>query len=313
MEDTPILIYLAISNETRTDTNLLRQQGSLGGLDPLAKDGEDNPYAHNKSEKVVTILLKSQDFNQNRASNQIGLEEIKPSKKNGRVVYQITQVLADFIIELSSTREDKKESNEWTLSMVGVSNQMGREARIILEGLDGVMIEQSLYIANRNEVGQGVGAKVLTTKSDSQLVIGQGKAWEKAAYFAKLTLMQVPWEQNSWADLLSKLASTKRPRNNRLLSHHRERKDLLYGPHFIMDGSVLGLLAKGYTTNRPFRSKGVKNGGHQVCCRTQRLYKQGFSYPLLKCLSSLEIEYIMKEALKASVELILKDKPSPTK
>ncbi|RDY13274.1 hypothetical protein CR513_01824, partial [Mucuna pruriens] len=66
----------------------------------------------------------------------------------------------------------------------GVSNQKGNGAGVILDGLDDIMIEQSLcfeFRASNNQVkyeallaemrlAKKLGAHVLTAKSDSQLV-----------------------------------------------------------------------------------------------------------------------------------------------
>ncbi|RDX62708.1 hypothetical protein CR513_58929, partial [Mucuna pruriens] len=58
--------------------------------------------------------------------------------------YVKAQILVDFIVELTPTREVEQPSKGWTLSVDGASNQRGSRARVILEGLDEVLIEQSL-------------------------------------------------------------------------------------------------------------------------------------------------------------------------
>ncbi|RDX88404.1 hypothetical protein CR513_30003, partial [Mucuna pruriens] len=75
----------------------------------------------------------------------------------------------------------------WFLLMDGASNQMRSGAGVILEGPNGVLIEQSLHFEFRTSNNQAeyevllVGmrlakdleAKVLTAKSDSKLMTGQ--------------------------------------------------------------------------------------------------------------------------------------------
>ena len=58
------------------------------------------------------------------------------------------QVFADFVVELSSGDAPPEGSVfRWVLSVDGSSNQQGSGARVILEGPNGVLIEQSLRFA----------------------------------------------------------------------------------------------------------------------------------------------------------------------
>ena len=52
------------------------------------------------------------------------------------------QAMADFVAELKSPEEQVK--GEWTLYVDGSSNKRGSGAGIILQGPDGVQVEQSL-------------------------------------------------------------------------------------------------------------------------------------------------------------------------
>lgn len=78
------------------------------------------------------------------------------------------------------------QSWEWTLSVDGASNVKGSGAGIVLEGPDGLLLEQSLHFgfkASNNQVeyeamiawmnlAKEMGACELKIKSDSQLVTG---------------------------------------------------------------------------------------------------------------------------------------------
>jgi ribonuclease HI len=144
------------------------------------------------------------------------------------------------------TSPPQEEDNlPWTLSVDGASNIRGSRADIVLEGPDGVLIEQSLRFAFKASNNQAeyealiAGMKLakemevtdLRAKSDSQLVTNQvsgeyqtkdpqlikylEKVQNLASQFKHFELIYVPREQNARADLLSKLANTKKPRNNR--------------------------------------------------------------------------------------------------
>ncbi|XP_068474809.1 uncharacterized protein [Phaseolus vulgaris] len=149
------------------------------------------------------------------------------------------QVFADFVVELSSGAAPSEGSGfRWILSVDGSSNQQESGAGVILEGPNGVLIEQSLrfaFKASNNQaeyealivgmlLAREMGARSLMAKSDSMLVIGQvtrefqAKDPQMAAYleyvhtlktsFAEFELIHVPREQNARADLLAKLASS---------------------------------------------------------------------------------------------------------
>jgi hypothetical protein len=97
-----------------------------------------------------------------------------------------SQVLADFVLELTTPSEELS-LEPWILSVDGASNLRGSRAGIVLEGPNGVMIEQSLRFAFRASNNQAeyealiAGMKLakemevtdLRAKSDSQLITNQ--------------------------------------------------------------------------------------------------------------------------------------------
>ena len=124
------------------------------------------------------------------------------------------------------------------LSVNGSSNQQGSGVGVILEGPDGLLIEQAIrfaFKASNNQaeyealitgmmLAKEKGTKGLLAKSDSLLVRGQ-VTWEyqakdpqMVAYleyvqilkesFEVFELVHIPREQNARADLLAKLASS---------------------------------------------------------------------------------------------------------
>jgi len=149
------------------------------------------------------------------------------------------QMYADFMVELA-LKDPQPDPNDfqWVLSVDGSSNQQGNGVGIILEGPSRLLIKQALrfvFKANNNQVeyealiarmllAKEFGARSLLVKSDSLLVTGQVtseyqvKDPQLASYFRYVMLLKaafsmfelvhVPREQNSRADLLSKLASS---------------------------------------------------------------------------------------------------------
>jgi len=124
------------------------------------------------------------------------------------------------------------------LSVDRSSNQQGSRVGVILDGPNGLLIEQALQFAfkasnNQSEyealivgmlLAKEIGAQSLLAKSDSLLVTGQVKGEYQAkdplmaAYlvyvqvlkgsFAMFELVHVPREKNARADLLAKLVSS---------------------------------------------------------------------------------------------------------
>ncbi|GAU43618.1 hypothetical protein TSUD_185110 [Trifolium subterraneum] len=148
------------------------------------------------------------------------------------------QVLADFVAEMTTSTTSEK--NKWTIFVDGSSNSQGSGAGIILENGDGVLIEVSLGLSfpttnNQAEyeaflaglrLAEDMGAEEIKIFTDSQLVAsqvsGEYKTKEerlleylnlirtKLAKFKETEVKHVPREHNARADVLSKLASTRR-------------------------------------------------------------------------------------------------------
>jgi len=150
-----------------------------------------------------------------------------------------SQIYADFVVELSSAATHQEGAGfRWVISVDGSSNQQGSGVGVILEGPDGLLIEQALrfaFKANNNQaeyealiagmlLAKEMGAKELLAKSDSLLVAGQvtgeyqAKDPQMVAYleyvqvlkesFEVFEIVHVPKEQNARVDLLAKLASS---------------------------------------------------------------------------------------------------------
>ncbi|XP_068476580.1 uncharacterized protein [Phaseolus vulgaris] len=121
------------------------------------------------------------------------------------------QVYADFVAELSPGGEQEVEAgSQWLLSVDGSSNQQGSGAGIVLEGPNGVLIEQALrfaFKASNNQaeyealiagmlLAKEMGVHNLLVKSDSQLITGQvsgdfqAKDPQMAAYLRYVQLLK---------------------------------------------------------------------------------------------------------------------------
>jgi len=182
------------------------------------------------------------------------------------------QIYANFVAELSPGNEQSEEeiSFKRVLSVDGSSNQQGSGAGVILEGSNGLLIEQALRLAFKASNNQAeyealiarmllakeMGARSLLAKSDSQLVTSQvtreyqDKDPQMVVYlsyvqvlrkaFAVFELVHVPREQNARADLLAKLASSSKGGRQRTVI-----QETLKAPRAFVTDNMVGVLQVG--------------------------------------------------------------------
>ncbi|XP_057520889.1 uncharacterized protein LOC130801138 [Amaranthus tricolor] len=147
------------------------------------------------------------------------------------------QALADFIAE-STIPEHPEPNQEWKLNVDGSSTQSASGVGLLIMSSAGVRMERAVrfeFAASINEaeyeallmglkICNEAGAKVLSTFSDSQLIVGQvngefeakddgmkmylQQVKEFVKIFDKFTLVHIPRSQNAQADSLAKLASS---------------------------------------------------------------------------------------------------------
>ncbi|XP_057537976.1 uncharacterized protein LOC130815501 [Amaranthus tricolor] len=147
------------------------------------------------------------------------------------------QALADFIAE-STIPQHHEPSQEWKLYVDGSSTQSASGAGLLIMSSAGVRMERAVrfeFAAFNNEaeyeallmglkICHEAGAKVLSTFSDFQLIVGQVNGEFKAKddgmkmylqqvrkfvkKFDKFTLVDIPRSQNAQADSLAKLTSS---------------------------------------------------------------------------------------------------------
>ncbi|MCH79610.1 gag-pol polyprotein [Trifolium medium] len=155
------------------------------------------------------------------------------------------QALADFVAEMTPPALPNSEADKWTIFVDRASSSTGAGAGIILENGTGTTIEVSLALSfptsnNQAEyeaflaglrLAKDVGAKEIKIFTDSQLVVSQvlGEyqtkndnlqeylrlVQEKIARFHSAEVRHVPRGDNTRADVLSKLASTKKKGGNK--------------------------------------------------------------------------------------------------
>lgn len=164
-----------------------------------------------------------------------------------------------------------------------------------------------------------MGAAELQARSDSQLVTDQvsgeyqAKDPQLAKYlnivralipsFSDFKLTYVPREQNARADLLSKLASTKKPGNNKSViqealqrpSIENEEVLFLQEEYDSWIGPIIYYLEHGTIPSDREQCRKLTKEAARYTIIAGRLYKRGFSTPLLLCLAEGQTDYVLRE------------------
>jgi ribonuclease HI len=240
------------------------------------------------------------------------------------------QVLAEFLAEMTHLGDQNPGS--WTIYVDGSLNTKGSGAGILVENEEGVAIEYSLkfeFPTSNNQAeyeaclggiraAKELGATTITLYSDSQLAVSQ----IKGDYEAKEPLMQkylalvkeslmglskfeirhVPRLENSRADLLTKLASTKSAS-----ALHSVVEEVIPTPGAVLQIddedwriSLKNYIHKGMMFNDQKEAKQVVQKSTQYVVIEGQLFSRGLSTPLLKCIGPLETWYVLAEVHEGS-------------
>ncbi|GAU40562.1 hypothetical protein TSUD_35790 [Trifolium subterraneum] len=244
------------------------------------------------------------------------------------------QVLADFVAEMTTSTPSEK--NKWTIFVDGSLNLQGSGAGIIFENGDGVLIEVSLRLSfptTSNQVeyeaflaglrlAEDMGAEEIKIFTDSQLVASQVSGEyqtkeerlleylnlirTKLAKFKETEVKHVPREHNARADVLSKLASTRR----KIAGNQSLIQETLTKPSIEKTAEVMHVCAINEqswissvynflkSNTLPADSKEATKIRKRACSYVlldDKLYRRGFSIPLLKCVEETRIEFILQE------------------
>ncbi|XP_061353645.1 uncharacterized protein LOC133298397 [Gastrolobium bilobum] len=250
------------------------------------------------------------------------------------------QALTDFIAEITQSPPLENQATETPSSGIcklyvdGSSNAKGSSAGMIVENTDGVALEHSLsfdFNATNNQVeyeamiagllqAKEMDARHLKVFTDAQLVTIQisgeyqtkgplicrylEKVKELIGSFEVVEVEHIRRAENTRADILAKLASTKSPGNNRSVIQHN-----MSSPCIVMSISnppeevaeetwtmpIINYLAEGVLPQDKKEGQKIIRQCTHFCLVKERLYKRGFSTPLLKCLVPDDIQYVIEE------------------
>ncbi|XP_058726390.1 uncharacterized protein LOC131597732 [Vicia villosa] len=277
-----------------------------------------------RTEQPIKQLLARPDMAGRMLRSSLELAEFD-IKYEGRKDLK-AQVLADFMAEMAFPETTNNNARRWTLYVDGASSSSGSGEGTILENGVGTLIEVSLSLSfptsnNQAEyeallaglrLANDLEAEEIEVFTDSQLVVShisgeyQVKSETLAEYltlvrgrlarFRSAKVKHIPREHNSRADILSKLASTRKKGGNKsviqeiLPKPNTKPSCALALVNTIGDASCWMTPVYNYLTSDllPANLKEASVIRRRACSYVlieNRLYGRGFSIPLLKCIT----------------------------
>ncbi|XP_022852947.1 uncharacterized protein LOC111374507 [Olea europaea var. sylvestris] len=223
------------------------------------------------------------------------------------------QALADFVVECAKALEmeatmEPTEPPTWKLFVDGSPGEAGSGAGIVLESLKGHKLNCAVrfsFKASSNaaeyevllaglRLAKKMQVRKLLASSDSQLIVNQ---------FERFELIQVPLLENTHANALSKLVSSKDSELLKVVPIEYLSKPSIFGGEEVLwiEGTPLWMqpiiaYLKDQTlpTSRSEARKLRRRAAHFVL-QEDMLYKRGFALPLLRCVGGEEATYIFRE------------------
>ncbi|XP_068483117.1 uncharacterized protein [Phaseolus vulgaris] len=240
-----------------------------------------------------------------------------------------SQSLVDFTSELQGSLEPDA---TWILYVDGSSSKGGGGAGVVLEGPGSLCIEQSLrfdFKASNNQaeyealiagllLAKDMGARKFECKIDSQLTVGHingeyqvkdslllkyyHRVVDILAKFESVTICHIKREDNSRADMLSKLVNNKQKgrhdtviRKTSFASTVTMEECMTTDREDVYWISEIKNVLEGREAGKECSDLAMRKKASRFVLVGDDLYKRGYSTPLLKCVSKTDAEYILKE------------------
>ncbi|XP_073121236.1 uncharacterized protein [Henckelia pumila] len=244
------------------------------------------------------------------------------------------QILADFLVEMTVTQEESS-TPTLMVYVDGSSTSTGSGAGIVVESPQGDKFQYAikfLFPATNNEaeyealimgikLALSVGAKRLTIHNDSQLIVSQvngnyeAKEDKMLGYLTQVNeilsrldnydVKQIPRMENESADRLAKLASSLANIDNRkitFLTYDKEKTDGSDVTIFCADSEepswkdeLIDYLMQGNLLANQVEARKLRVRAARFTIIDGELYKRGFSFSYLKCLTPAKGKYVLRE------------------
>ncbi|XP_017428795.1 uncharacterized protein LOC108336859 [Vigna angularis] len=219
-------LFLAVSEET-IRAALVQESPEFKLVYFISKTLQDADIRYKQVEKIALVLV-------------VAARRLRPYFKGHQVAVRIDHPIAKILRKPDLMgRIGEEPSQPWKLFIDESTDKIGRGAGVVLEGLNGLLVEQSILfrfeISNNQadyeaviaglELAKDLGATSVECRTYSQLVVGQldesfqtkddqmlwyyHKRKELVKQFQMVEVKHVPKTENTRVDILSKLASSK--------------------------------------------------------------------------------------------------------
>ncbi|XP_022897539.1 uncharacterized protein LOC111411217 [Olea europaea var. sylvestris] len=329
-----LLLYLAVSNEAVSSVIIREEDEHQFSIYYVSKTLLSVETHYPDTEKLaLTLITTSRKL---RPYFQAHLVEVLTNFPLKHAIKR--QAIADFVAkfaiapEMEAAMEPTKPPT-WNLFVDGSSGETGSGAGIILESLEGHKLNCTVRLGFRVSnnaaeyeallaglrLAKEMQIRRLLTSSNSQLMVSQVnrnfvvKDSSMAAYlklvldliphFERFELIQVPRLKKTYADALSKLASSKDSKLLKIVPIERLSKPSIAGGEELlwiestlawMQPIMAYLKDQSLPASRSEARKLRRRTAYFVL-QEDVLYKRDFASPLLPCVEGEEATYILKE------------------
>uniref|UniRef100_A0A2N9GIS8 Integrase catalytic domain-containing protein n=1 Tax=Fagus sylvatica TaxID=28930 RepID=A0A2N9GIS8_FAGSY len=203
------------------------------------------------------------------------------------------QALADFIAEFTSKDDEPTETRDskaprWTVHTDGSSTKNAGGIGIIIKSPEGDIIKRAIRL-QYNTTNNEAEYEALLVGLKTAKILGR---------FDEVKLTRIPREQNTAADQLAKSASSDEPNDEVEIVRHSSLQATEVNPIETETSwmtPIISYLERGTLPDDRHEARKVKVRASRFTMLQGTLYKKGFSFPYLRCLTPAEAEYVLKE------------------
>ncbi|GAU47711.1 hypothetical protein TSUD_177160 [Trifolium subterraneum] len=262
----------------------------------VQEEGKEQKPVHFTSKVLHGVELRYQKIEKVALTLLSSARKLRPYFQSHTIIPRgaiKVQALADFVVEMTKEKGSPIAAS-WILSVDGSSNLKGSGAGVTLEGPYGVLVEQSFRFEFKVSNNQ---TEYEALVAGMHLAVEVGVKELEASNKGPLTF------ENSRADLLARLASTKRPGNNKSVIQETlarpsiDQEETLFVTEELESwmGEIIRYLKENQLSAQEDEALKIKKKATKFVIIADQLFKRGFSSPLLKCLAPKQAKYVTVE------------------
>ncbi|KAL2249904.1 UNVERIFIED_CONTAM: Retrovirus-related Pol polyprotein from transposon gypsy [Sesamum indicum] len=311
-ENEILYLYLAVSENTVSSVLVRENEGVQNPIYYVSKMVQGAEKRYTEIKKLALALVVTARKLLVKWAVELGEYDIEHQARAA----EKAQVLADFVIELSSEPESSQEIGKWILHVDGSSNASLGGAGILIQGTAGVEIEVAARLSfptTNNEaehealileleLASEVGEKDLEVYTDPLQIEGTYKTKERAiilyhkkakSLMARFYRCQILCRSLAMLSGIQDRKITMMVKDKSAITKEVEANAIRESSAW-KDG-IVEYLRDGVLPSDPSRARRLKSKAACFTLVDTQLYKRTIERPLLKCLDADRTEYVMTE------------------